>query len=203
MKKNIARCGFHSGCLATLAAHAQNLESVLNSMDKAAADFQHRANRIRLGPVREGRGRARFAEGHHVLPAPGRRSADGGRHHRARQEVRAVQRRHGQRVRAQSRAGHGIQRRQEQGRLRDLPGAGIWRTRPRPGQVVRREVCRDGAGAGHQRRQAGADAEIAEGRQHVPDDHALDRSGARGQRAAAIYREVRGLPAGEVQQHSS
>jgi len=39
MKKNIAVAVFLA-FIATLAAHAQNLESVLNSMDKAAADFR-------------------------------------------------------------------------------------------------------------------------------------------------------------------
>ena len=59
---------------------------------------------------------------------------------------------------------------------------------------VRREVRRHGAGTRRQRRQAGADAQVAESPQHVPDHHALDRSGARRQRAAAISRALRRLP---------
>ena len=54
MKKNIAAVAFVVLVVA-LAAHAQNLEAVLNSMDKAAADFQDCTNGVCLGPVRESR----------------------------------------------------------------------------------------------------------------------------------------------------
>ena len=40
-------------------------------------------------------------------------------------------------------------------------------------------------------REAGVDPEIAEGRQHVPDDYAVDRSSARGERATAVHGEGR------------
>ena len=42
------------------------------------------------------------------------------------------------------------------------------------------------AGARRERRQAGADAEVAAGAQHVFDDHVVDRSRARRQRAAEV-----------------
>ena len=63
------------------------------------------------------------------------------------------------------------------------------------------KLCRHGAGAGRERRQAGADAEVAKSEEHVPDDHAVDRPGARRQCAAEVFGTLRRLPGGQVQQY--
>ena len=154
MKKNIAAAVFLA-FIATLAAHAQNLESVLNSMDKAAADFRTAQTEFVWDQYEKVVDEHDLQKGTMYFRRQGDDVQMAADITVAGQEVRAVQRGHGQRVRAQGRAGHGIQCRQEQGRLRDLSGAGVWRTRSRPGQVVRREIRRNGTGAGHQRREAG------------------------------------------------